>query len=62
MTKIEQKIPEGWCVKKIIDVCPLQRGFDLPEQNIKNGKYPPTLQSKRLLRRFYPKLMKKLSS
>ena len=40
MTKIEQKIPEGWCVKKIIDVCPLQRGFDLPEQNIKNGKYP----------------------
>ena len=38
--KIEQKIPEGWCVKKIIDVCPLQRGFDLPEQNIKNGKYP----------------------
>lgn len=40
MTKIEQKIPEGWCVKKIIDVCPLQRGFDLPEQNIKSGKYP----------------------
>ena len=40
MTKIEQKIPEGWSVKKIIDVCPLQRGFDLPEQNIKKGNYP----------------------
>lgn len=40
MTKIEQKIPEGWSVKKIIDVCPLQRGFDLPEQNIKSGNYP----------------------
>ncbi len=40
MTKIEQKIPEGWSVRKIIDVCPLQRGFDLPEQNIKSGNYP----------------------
>lgn len=40
MTKIEQKIPEGWSIKKIIDVCPLQRGFDLPEQNIKKGNYP----------------------
>lgn len=36
----DQKIPEGWSVKKIIDVCPLQRGFDLPEQNIKSGNYP----------------------
>ncbi len=38
--KTEQKIPEGWSIKKIIDVCPLQRGFDLPEQNIKKGNYP----------------------
>lgn len=40
MSKIEQKIPEGWSVKKILDVCPLQRGFDLPEQNIVAGNYP----------------------
>lgn len=35
-----QKIPEGWSVKKILDVCPLQRGFDLPEQDIVIGDYP----------------------
>lgn len=38
--KTNQKIPNGWSVKRIIDVCPLQRGFDLPEQNIKSGNYP----------------------
>ena len=40
MTKTNQKIPEGWSVKKLIDVCPLQRGFDLPEQDIVAGDYP----------------------
>lgn len=40
MIKNNQKIPEGWSVKKILDVCPLQRGFDLPEQNIVAGNYP----------------------
>lgn len=40
MIKNNQKIPEGWSVKKILDVCPLQRGFDLPEQNIVAGDYP----------------------
>ncbi|MBR4127819.1 MAG: restriction endonuclease subunit S [Alphaproteobacteria bacterium] len=40
MTKTNQKIPEGWSVKKLIDICPLQRGFDLPEQDIVAGDYP----------------------
>lgn len=40
MENIFQKIPEGWSIKKIIDVCPLQRGFDLPEQDIVIGDYP----------------------
>lgn len=40
MVAKEQYIPEGWSVKKIIDVCPLQRGFDLPEQNVIQGSFP----------------------
>lgn len=40
MTKAIQKIPDGWSEKKIIDACPLQRGFDLPEQDIVAGIYP----------------------
>ncbi|QQO08658.1 restriction endonuclease subunit S [Breznakiella homolactica] len=30
----------GWEKKKISDIAPLQRGFDLPSQNIIAGKYP----------------------
>ena len=40
MIKVIQKIPDGWSEKKIIDACPLQRGFDLPEQDIVAGIYP----------------------
>jgi type I restriction enzyme S subunit len=29
-----------WGKKQIIDVAPLQRGFDLPQDNIREGKYP----------------------
>jgi len=34
------EIPEDWEVKKLIDIAPLQRGFDLPSQMLKDGKYP----------------------
>lgn len=33
-------IPEDWGYKKIKNIAPLQRGFDLPLQNIQKGKYP----------------------
>ena len=33
-------IPEDWEVKKIENVSPLQRGFDLPSNELKNGDYP----------------------
>jgi type I restriction enzyme S subunit len=33
-------IPEGWSIKPLIDVAPLQRGFDLPTSQIKKGNYP----------------------
>jgi len=38
-TKVEI-IPEGWEMKKIENVSPLQRGFDLPSNELKNGDYP----------------------
>jgi type I restriction enzyme S subunit len=31
---------EGWVEKKLIDVCVLQRGFDLPKRLRAQGKYP----------------------
>ncbi len=34
------EIPEDWEVKKIGDIAPLQRGFDLPSSNRVDGKYP----------------------
>jgi len=33
-------IPENWEVKRIIDISPLQRGFDLPNKNLQKGIYP----------------------
>lgn len=33
-------MPKEWEEKKIKEVAPLQRGFDLPSYDIKNGKYP----------------------
>jgi type I restriction enzyme S subunit len=35
-----QGFEENWELKKLIDFAPLQRGFDLPVINIKQGKYP----------------------
>ncbi|WP_196767789.1 restriction endonuclease subunit S [Gallibacterium anatis] len=34
------EIPEDWEVRKIGDFSPLQRGFDLPNSQLKNGNYP----------------------
>lgn len=33
-------IPSDWEVRKIGDFAPLQRGFDLPNSQLKNGDYP----------------------
>lgn len=33
-------IPEDWEVKKIANIAPLQRGFDLPTTSIEDGPYP----------------------
>jgi len=33
-------IPEEWEVKRIKDIAPLQRGFDLPNYNLEKGNYP----------------------
>jgi type I restriction enzyme S subunit len=33
------RIPKEWAVKKFANVCPLQRGFDLPKTELKKGKY-----------------------
>ncbi|HJH31035.1 MAG TPA: restriction endonuclease subunit S [Methanosarcinaceae archaeon] len=33
-------IPEDWDVKKIENIAPLQRGFDLPNNELENGEYP----------------------
>lgn len=34
------KIPEGWEVKKMINIATLQRGYDLPARQRKKGEYP----------------------
>lgn len=36
----DKSIPKGWEIKRIVDVAPLQRGFDLPTNKIVNGKFP----------------------
>lgn len=33
-------IPEEWEIKKLMEIAPLQRGFDLSISNIRKGKYP----------------------
>ncbi|HDL89963.1 MAG TPA: restriction endonuclease subunit S [Thermodesulforhabdus norvegica] len=33
-------IPEDWLVKTIAEIAPLQRGFDLPTTQLKEGSYP----------------------
>ncbi|WP_313028428.1 restriction endonuclease subunit S [Soonwooa sp.] len=33
-------IPEGWKVKRVDEFAPLQRGFDLPINNIVSGNFP----------------------
>ena len=33
-------IPKDWELKRIIDISPLQRGFDLPNKNLQKGIYP----------------------
>ncbi len=33
-------IPDDWEVKSVIDIAPLQRGFDLPNKNLQKGIYP----------------------
>jgi len=33
-------IPEDWKVKSIAEIAPLQRGFDLPTSQLKDGPYP----------------------
>ena len=39
-TAINEALPKGWRQVKIIDFSPLQRGFDLPVDQIKEGAYP----------------------
>lgn len=39
-TAFNQGVPEGWEVKNFNEFCLLQRGFDLPNQDIKEGSYP----------------------
>ena len=39
--EVKQKaLPTGWREVKVIDFSPLQRGFDLPADEIKEGSYP----------------------
>ena len=39
-TAKNEALPKGWRRVKIIDFSPLQRGFDLPTDQIKEGTYP----------------------
>lgn len=34
------KLPNNWEIKKLSEVCPLQRGFDLPKNKIERGEFP----------------------
>ena len=35
-----KNLPSGWNVVRLDKVAPLQRGYDLPVDNIKEGLYP----------------------
>ena len=39
-TAINEALPKGWQRVKVIDFSPLQRGFDLPVGQIREGAYP----------------------
>lgn len=39
ITKLGE-IPIDWTIKKIEDICPLQRGYDITSENVVSGKYP----------------------
>ena len=39
-TPFHHGIPDGWEIKNFDKFCTLQRGYDLPEQDIKEGIYP----------------------
>lgn len=39
-TPFHHGIPDGWEVKNFDTFCTLQRGYDLPDQDIKDGIYP----------------------
>ena len=39
-TAKNEALPKGWRRVKVIDFSPLQRGFDLPTDQIKEGTYP----------------------
>lgn len=39
-TPFHHGIPDGWRIENFDKFCLLQRGFDLPDQEIKNGLYP----------------------
>ncbi|WP_026648337.1 restriction endonuclease subunit S [Blautia wexlerae] len=49
----EQKVPEirfegfteAWEQRKVVEVAPLQRGFDLPSASMKPGKYPVVMSN-----------------
>lgn len=51
--KEEKRVPQlrfpeftdDWEQRKVFDVAPLQRGFDLPSTDIKNGKYPVVMSN-----------------
>ena len=32
-------VPKDWDIKALFEVAPLQRGFDLPSREIKNGTF-----------------------
>lgn len=38
-----KNLPSRWKVVKLEKVAPLQRGYDLPTDNIKEGLYPSSI-------------------
>jgi type I restriction enzyme, S subunit len=39
-TKFRKGVPEGWEAVPLNKFCLLQRGYDLPDDKVRNGKYP----------------------
>ena len=42
---MEQELTLTWEQRKLLDVAPLQRGFDLPVSQMKEGKYPVVMSN-----------------